>query len=301
MIPEKKLITVFTPTFNRAYCLHKCYDSLKQQSSYNFEWLIIDDGSTDNTAELVGKWQEEAGPFDIRYVYKENGGLHTAYNKGIEHANGELFVCIDSDDWMPCDAIAKIEAIWEQIKDQNYVGIMGMDCYSNGDFVGDLFPDNTDKMFLYEKLMKYKTKGDKKMIQRLDLLQKVAPMRSFEGEKFFNPSYLMYQLDQFGMHYVTNECFCIVDYQPDGMSSNFYAQLRNSPKSFAETRKLYLSFPGASFSFKLRHSIHYVSNCFTAKRIAEGFKELKMPLYFCLAFVPGYLLYRLILHKTDKK
>lgn len=296
---SKKLITVFTPTYNRKACIHRCYESLRRQSSYNFEWLIIDDGSTDDTQSLILRWQAKAC-FPIRYYYKENGGLHTGYNKGIELAQTELFVCIDSDDWMPDDAIEKIERIWKEVSDKEYVGIMGIDRYEDGRCVGGEFPEDVNEMFLYEKVTKYKIPGDKKMIHRTDLLKRVAPMPTFPGEMFFNPSYMMYQLDQFGKLYVTNDCFCIVDYQPDGMSSNFYKQLRNSPRSFAETRKMYLRFPDTTPAFKFRHSIHYVSNCFMAKRMRQGLKESIYPLYSILALFPGFALYLLTLCKTRK-
>ena len=295
---NQKLITVFTPTYNRIDCIHRCYESLQRQTSYNFEWLIIDDGSTDETEKLIRRWQAEEARFEIRYCYKENGGLHTGYNKAVELARTELFVCIDSDDWMPDDAIERIEHTWAKISDRGYAGIMGIDCYEDGRCVGGAFPDDVHEMFLYEKLTKYRIPGDKKMIHRTDLLKMVAPMPTFEGEKFFNPSYMMYQLDRFGKLYVTNECFCIVNYQPDGMSSNFYKQLRNSPRGFAETRKLYLSFPDISSVFKLRHSIHYVSNCFTAKRLRQGLKESVCPGYTWLALPFGFALYLLILYKT---
>lgn len=293
-----KLITVFTPTYNRKNCIHRCYESLKRQTSFNFEWLIIDDGSTDNTEELICKWQKEENCFPIRYFYKENGGLHTGYNKAIELANTELFVCIDSDDWMPDDAIERIEMMWSKISDKNYVGIMGIDCYEDGRCVGGMFPDFVYEMFLYEKLTKYRISGDKKMIHRTDLLKKVAPMPTFKGEKNFNPSYLMYQLDQFGKLYVTNECFCIVEYQTDGMSSNIFRQYRNSPLSFAETRKLYLSFPDTSWKFNLKHSIHYVSSCLLGKRFYQGFKDSPYPLYSLIGLVPALCLSVLVLWKS---
>lgn len=295
---KERLITVFTPTYNRKDCIHRCYESLQRQSSYNFEWLIIDDGSTDDTEELIRRWQAEETRFPIRYCYKENGGLHTGYNKGIELAEMELFMCIDSDDWMPDDAIARIEEIWGQVSDKGYAGIMGIDRYEDGSCVGGEFPTDVHEMYLHEKLTKYRIPGDKKMVHRTDLLKKVAPMPTFPGEKFFNPSYLMYQLDRFGKLYVTNDCFCIVDYQPDGMSSNFYKQLRNSPLSFAETRKLYLSFPDISPAFKLRHSIHYISNCIMAKRLRLGLLESTYPGYAWLALLPGFLLHLLVLYKT---
>lgn len=295
---QNVLITVFTPTYNRSNCIHKCYESLKKQTSFNFKWLIIDDGSSDNTKEVIEQWMREETLFEIRYDYKENGGLHTAYNRGIELADTELFVCIDSDDWMPADAIEKIEKTWNRIKDKGYVGIMGIDRYENGDCVGGVFPKNVTEMYLYEKLTKYEIPGDKKMIHRTDLLKKVAPMPTFDGEKNFNPSYMMYQLDQFGKLYVTNDCFCIVDYQPDGMSSNIYKQYRNSPNSFAETRKLYLQFPNTSAKFKLRHSIHYISSCILAKNFVNGILKSPYPGYAVLAIIPSLMLTVLVMLKT---
>lgn len=299
----KKLVTVFTPTYNRKNNIENCYRSLQRQSSYNFEWLIIDDGSTDDTVSLVREWQGNNKSFSIRYIYKENGGLNTGYNVGIENAETELFMCVDSDDWLPDDAIEKIEKIWNKIDHNRYVGIMGIDRYEDGNCVGEMFPEDIHEMFLYEKLTKYCITGDKKMIHKTELLKKVSPMPSFEGEKFFNPSYMMYKLDQFGKLYVTNDCFCIVDYQPDGMSSNIYKQYRNSPRSYAETRKLYLSFPNQTIKYKIKQYIHYSSSCILAKRYFQGIKEIDEKLMMILATPFGFLLTLLILFKTcrDKK
>ena len=293
-----RLITVFTPTYNRRNCIEHCYRSLQRQSSFNFEWLIIDDGSTDDTEALIRKWQAEESRFAIRYFYKPNGGLHTAYNAGIEKARTELFMCIDSDDWLPDDAIAAIERIWSNVKQCGYVGIMGIDCYANGECVGGRFPENTQEMFLYEKLVKYAIPGDKKMVQKTELLRAVAPMPSFPGEKHFNPSYLMYKLDRYGRHYVTNECFCIVDYQPDGMSSNIYKQYLDSPRSFAETRKLYLSFPDTSAGFRFRQYIHYTSSCLIAGQLAEGLRTAPEKGLAAAALPFGIVLTGLILIKA---
>lgn len=295
---QNKLITVFTPTYNRKNCIKKCYESLQAQTSHNFIWLIIDDGSTDDTKELIEQWIKTETLFEIRYDYKENGGLHTAYNRGIELTDTKLFICIDSDDWMPADAIEKIENTWNQIKDKGYVGIMGIDRYENGNCVGGTFPKNVTEMYLYEKLTKYKIPGDKKMIHRTDLLKKVAPMPIYEGEKNFNPVYMMYQLDQFGKLYVTNDCFCIVDYQPDGMSSNIYKQYRNSPNSFMELRKQYLGFPDTTPIFKLRHSIHYVSSCILATNLIKGIWKSPYPGYAVLALIPSIVLTGLVMLKT---
>ena len=291
-------LTVFTPVYNRAHTLPRTYESLCIQDCKDFMWLIIDDGSTDGVESLIREWQKKDNGFEIQYIYKENGGMHTAHNVAYEHIVTELNTCIDSDDWMPADAIEKIEKTWNRIKDKGYVGIMGIDCYENGDCVGGAFPKNVTEMYLYEKLTKYEIPGDKKMIHRTDLLKKVAPMPTFDGEKNFNPSYMMYQLDQFGKLYVTNDCFCIVDYQPDGMSSNIYKQYRNSPNSFAETRKLYLQFPNTSAIFKLRHSIHYISSCILAKNFVNGILKSPYPGYAVLALIPSLMLTVLVMLKT---
>ena len=102
-----KCLTIFTPAYNRAYTLHKCYESLKSQTNLEFKWLIIDDGSTDNTRELVHKWMEER-ELEIIYHYQENQGMHGAHNAAYELIDTELNVCIDSDDYMPNDAVEKI-------------------------------------------------------------------------------------------------------------------------------------------------------------------------------------------------
>jgi len=101
---NEKRITVFTPTYNRAYILNRLYESLKKQSSKSFLWLIIDDGSTDNTEELVNAWIRE-NIIEIRYYKQENGGKQRAHNKAVELCDTELFICVDSDDYLTENAI----------------------------------------------------------------------------------------------------------------------------------------------------------------------------------------------------
>ena len=295
------LITVFTPTYNRREQICRCYESLKAQTSKNFEWLVVDDGSTDSTGELVDEWRAEDNGFTIRYIYKENGGLFSGYNTAIENTRTELFMCIDSDDWMPKDAIATIESIWADIAGQGYAGIMGLDETADGCVVGGRFPDGVHEMYLYEKLVKYAIPGDKKMVHRTDLLKKEAPVEQFPGEKYFNPSYLMYLLDRYGKLYVTNECLCIVDYQPDGMSSNMFRQYKNSPRGYARTRLLYMSFPGSSLFFKYKQCVHYVSSCLLSGRFFREIGKTPFPSLTALAVLPGVMLTTLVLMKADDR
>lgn len=108
-------LTIFTPTYNRKNTLILGYEALCRQTKKEFIWLIIDDGSTDGTSELVHGWMLADNGFEIQYVYKENGGLHTGYNKAIELIETELCVCIDSDDYMPDDAVELILDYWTKI------------------------------------------------------------------------------------------------------------------------------------------------------------------------------------------
>lgn len=285
-----KTITVFTPTYNRCSCLERCFQSINSQTCKDFVWLIIDDGSTDNTQERVSEWICQNNEVDIIYLKKENGGLHTGYNAAIEMINTELCVCIDSDDWLPEDAIERIIRIWKSIKEQDYIGIIGLDHFADGRCVGDKFPEGVEEMYLYEKLLKYKISGDKKMVYRTEILKKVAPMPVFKGEKNFNPSFMMYKADEFGKLYAVNQCFCIVEYQDDGMSNSMLYQYYNSPRSFAEIRKLYMMFPGARFPFLFRQHIHYISSCALAGKLSYAIKESPQKAYSVIAFPFGILL-----------
>ena len=106
-----KFLTVFTPAYNRAHTLPRTYESLKKQSNKDFIWLIVDDGSSDSTAELVKEWQKKEVEFEIQYIYKRNGGMHTAHNIAYENIYTELNVCIDSDDCLADDAV---NFIWNE-------------------------------------------------------------------------------------------------------------------------------------------------------------------------------------------
>ena len=129
-------ITVFTPTYNRAGLLSRCYESMKAQTNKSFIWMIIDDGSSDNTEEIVREWIRETEDFTILYYHKENGGLHTTYNEAIAHIETELCVCIDSDDYMPADAIEKILNFWNEHGSNEVAGIVGLDYDTEGNMIG---------------------------------------------------------------------------------------------------------------------------------------------------------------------
>ena len=133
---QKVKLTVFTPAYNRAHTLGRCYESMLKQKCKDFKWLIIDDGSTDNTKELVDSWLNKDNGFEIIYKYKKNGGMHTAHNLAYELIDTELNVCIDSDDRLSENAIEKIIDFWNENGSEKYAGIIGLDDDLDGNIIG---------------------------------------------------------------------------------------------------------------------------------------------------------------------
>lgn len=299
-IMNTPLVTVFTPTYNRENLLPRCYAALKRQTSMNFLWLIIDDGSTDRTKELVQSWEKEELPFEIRYVYKENGGLHTGYNVAIENADTELCICIDSDDYPPDNCIELIEKTWCENRNDDYAGIVALDFDLDGNCLGDKLPEQKTINLIDLTTGKYQIRNaDRKLVIRTDLYKEVAPMPSFPGEKNFNPQYMHIKIAMKREFLVLNECLCNVEYQPEGMSNSMYRQYYNSPNSFAEIRLLDLSLPGTSKLFKIKKSIHFCSSCILAKKLHYIWKS---PYKFItgMCVLPGFLLSRMIIWKNKK-
>lgn len=277
-------LTVFTPTYNRSGLLKRLYVSLKQQTSNDFMWIIVDDGSTDDTRNIVEGWIKESNSFEIKYIYKENGGLHTGYNTAIANATTELMVPIDSDDYMPEDSVEKIVKFWKENGSDNYAGIIGLDYDTNGNLIGGEIPNVKTINPVDLTINTYNIKqGDRKYVVRTDLFKKYAPMKVYEGEKCFNPHFMQLQIGMEKPFLYYPEKLCIVDYQNDGMSTYIYKQYYSSPNSFADTRLLYLSFPKSPFKFVIKQCIHYVSSCILAHR-KIFIKNLnhKMLIFCCL-------------------
>lgn len=297
-ILPKPLLTVFTPTYNREKLLTRCYESMKAQTNQNFIWMVVDDGSTDGTSELVKKWISESNGLEIKYLYKENGGLHTAYNKAIENIETELCVCIDSDDFMPNNAVELIIDFWRENGSEKYAGIVGLDFDLNGKVIGDLLP-NKEVNLIDLFLGKYKIKnGDRTNVVRTELYKRFAPMKVFPGEKNFNPHYMHLQISQDYDFLVLNENLRFVDYQPNGMTNSMLRQYRSSPNSFAEIRKLYLSFKNTSLWFKLKHTIHLTSSCILANKSLSGIAENPHHIMAIFTFPCGFMLSLFIRYKT---
>ena len=297
---DKPILTVFTPAYNRADLLTRCYESMCKQTNKNFIWMIVDDGSTDNTREISESWVKDTKDFQVIYIYKENGGLHTAYNTAIANIDTELCVCIDSDDFMPDNAVELILDFWEKNGSDKYAGIVGLDFDMDGNVIGDMLPDIKSVNLIGLFTGKYNiVNGDRTNVVRTELYKKYAPMKVFKGEKNFNPHYMHLQISEEYEFLVLNENLRFVDYQETGMSNSMLKQYRSSPNSFAEIRKLYLSFKDTSLKFKIKHSIHLASSCILAKKTMSSVKDNPYKLLSVISLPFGFALSVFIRIKTN--
>ena len=149
------MLTVFTPTYNRAYILPRLYESLLKQTDKNFEWVIVNDGSTDNTKKIIEEWIEK-DKIVIRYYEQENQGKPVAHNKGVEKAKGEIFTCVDSDDFLVDNAVEIINSKWDECKSNNMcIGIVGTCIGLDGKPVGTGMPLNIKNSTLRNLYNKY--------------------------------------------------------------------------------------------------------------------------------------------------
>ena len=288
---DKPILTVFTPAYNMADLLTRCYESMCKQTNKNFIWMIVDDGSTDNTREISESWVKNTKDFKVIYIYKENGGLHTAYNTAIASIDTELCVCIDSDDFMPDNAVELILDFWEKNGSDKYAGIVGLDFDMDGNVIGDMLPDIKSVNLIGLFTGKYNiVNGDRTNVVRTELYKKYAPMKVFKGEKNFNPHYMHLQISEEYDFLVLNENLRFVDYQETGMTNSMLKQYRSSPNSFAEIRKLYLSFKDTSLKFKIKHSIHLASSCILAKKTMSSIKDNPYKLLSVIALPFGFAL-----------
>ena len=291
-------LSIFTPTYNRGGILSRVYQSLKNQTSKDFEWIIIDDGSTDNTSLLVKPWLNEK-EFLVRYYYKENGGLHTTYNLAIEKMNNSvLAVCIDSDDYMPNNAVELIKKCWNKNGNQNYGGIIGLDFDTSHNLIGGLFPSSEIDAIDLSLGKTDVIPGDKKYVCRTDLYKRTGPQPVFEGEKYFNPSWRNREVARLCRKFLTlNKEICTVDYQTGGLSKNKFKQYKNSPNGYMCIRKQTLSFDGIPLKNKIKTVIHYDCEALIANRFLTELKTSKDKALMLTLFPFGFGLYVVVKFK----
>ena len=225
---EKKNLTIFTPTYNRAYILPKLYKSLVNQTDKNFVWLIVDDGSSDETRNLVQKFLTE-NQIEIQYIYQENKGKHFAVNNGLKNTKTDFFTVIDSDDFLTENAVEKMEILAEEIENQDHIAGFSFIRFSekaifNKDDYGHKKWISGDADYIWkipgEMTYCFKTKIHKQFM-----------FPEFDGEKFFPESLVFRRIERKFRILITDNVLSYGDYLEDGLMNNYYELLIKNPKS----------------------------------------------------------------------
>lgn len=261
---NKPFLTVFTPAYNRAYTLPRTYESMKSQKNTDFIWLVVDDGSSDNTAELVRQWQAEENDFEIRYIYKENGGMHTAHNVAYAMIDTELNTCVDSDDALAPDAVQIIFDAWQKVRDKGYAGLLALDSEFGGKLIGSGFPEGLTETTL-GGYYRNGGSGDKKLILRTDVVHQYPSYPTFEGERFVPLGSLYTMIDRDYKLSVLDQVVCLVEYMPDSSTNNMLRQYYRNPNGFRYGRLVTLTEP-TTWKRKLTVYIHYAAESILARK-----------------------------------
>lgn len=227
-------ITILTPTYNRASLLPRLFDSLLRQTSKDFEWIVVDDGSTDDTREVVANLKEKCGgAFPMGYVYKANGGKHMAINIGAERARGELLFIADSDDLLTDDALETVENSWHDISDdKSFAGIAGLDiAMDTREVIGSGLPQGHIDCNAIDIRYRHHVTGDMKEVFRTEVLREF-PFPEFAGERFCPEQLVWFRMARrYRLRYI-NKPIYIADYQPDGITAGITrARMRNPSAS----------------------------------------------------------------------
>lgn len=243
-------VTVFTPTYNRSATLPRLYKSLKSQKSKNFEWIVVDDGSTDSTEKLIKQWQRKKERFDIIYKKQTNGGKHRAINTGLKLARGEMFFIVDSDDYIRDNAIEWIINEEAKIQKQNFAGLAGHLEKEDGSAIGSTISgDYIDATSLERK--KYHIDGDKAEVFYTDVLRKF-PFPEIDGEKFMSEAVVWNRIAAAGykIRWI-NKGIYVGEYRADGLTNSIAEHHKNSPIGYTLYIKELIHYPQISFVQKL--------------------------------------------------
>lgn len=283
---KEKKITIFTPAYNRAYTLEKLYKSLLQQTDKRFCWLIVDDGSVDETGEFVTEWIQE-NKIEIEYYKQENKGKPSAHNKGVELTKTELFTCVDSDDYLTEDAVAEILYMWEKLPD-DCIGILGYKEREGKEALTTCSNDSITKgtlRYLYD----HGLHGDTVLVFRSEILKKFS-FPQFDGEKFIPEAYLYDLLDQEGKLFLMRKAIYVCEYLPDGYTASMSKLLYKNPQGYFCYINQRLHFD-VTIKQRFTDSVRYNAMAI-AHRKKRIIKDAVYPLYALLAYPWGWLLYR---------
>lgn len=284
-----KKISIITPTYNRCSLLGNLYRSLVNQTNDDFKWIIIDDGSKDNTKEIINSFISE-GLVDITYIYQDNGGKHRALNRAIEICDTELFFIVDSDDMLTPESIEKVLSIYNSISDKSqFCGLAGLRIDSdNKSKTNDLPKDIFDATAL-EATYKYSLFGDKAEVFFTNVIKNYR-FPEFKGENYLTENVLWHKMAQDGykMRWV-NEGIYLCDYRNDGLTKHAFrnAALNCQGESYYHNQESEFNIP---FKWKLKHQANYFRyGLFYTRNIIKLFNESRNKKLALISFPVGVL------------
>lgn len=281
--------TIFTPSYNRGHLLNNIYNFLIKENYKYLEWIIVDDGSTDDTKKIVEELinREE---ICIKYIYQNNLGKHVAYNKAIDNAESDLFICIDSDDIYEKNSLIEINEFWTNLNQKDkYCGLGYLSKYTNGKIIGSKFPkDEMDSdlvsIYFYEHV-----KGDKGLMFRTDVLKEYR-FPIFKDEKFMPESVLYgYISERYKMKFI-NKVYEIKEYRDDGLTKKYRKLTRKNPNGVFLSYSILLRFKMKGL-IKVKAYIQYIRFMFLLnKKWIKCFKEIRNKYLFVLLTPIGWIL-----------
>jgi len=284
------MITVFTPTYNRAHLLTNLFKSLNTQTVFNFEWIIVDDGSTDNTKDLINQFNKKTR-FPIKYHYQINSGKHIAINKGIELAIKQFFFIVDSDDLLFENSIELINTYANKIiNNKKFAGICGLKTYFNEEIVGGKVNYNELECTLIDYRYKYKIKGDKAEVFKTSILKKY-PFPTTQNEKFCPESLIWNRIgNQYNFLFINKKLYKC-EYLDEGLTSNIFKIRANSPINTLSTYSELTKY-NIPFLSKIKAALNFwrFSKYDKETKFTHKFKKINF-LLSILTIVPGILIY----------
>lgn len=286
-----KALAIVTPTYNRANLLHIAYQSLEDQTSKDFVWYIVDDGSSDNTQQVVADIINKAS-FKVIYHKKKNGGKHSALNTAYSLLNEELTLILDSDDALTENAVETVLHDYISIKEDKTIcglGYLRLDKSSNQTIGVPYTADGIIDTFTNQRI-NLNTYGDKCEVFKSEIL-KQYPFPEFEGENFVSESVVWCKMSlDYKMKFI-NKGVYICDYQTGGLSDGVHKRLFNNPKG-ASACYLSMSSKQVKLKYRLKYTIAYTVYSLAARiKLKHQFKQVSSKLLYMLTFLPSWFIY----------
>ena len=256
------MLTIFTPVFNRAYIIDALYKSLCAQTSKDFEWLVVDDGSSDNIKEVMDRFMAD-GKIHIRFFSQSNGGKHRAINHGLQLARGDLFFIVDSDDTLEYIAVERIKRYSALVKD-DCIGLCFHKCYMDRGIIGNPFPKKEMLSTSLEMTYRYDVKGDRAEVFRTEVLRRFQ-FPTFRNENFVPEALIWNRLSVKYKLLFVDEAIYLCEYLPDGLTANFKKNLQRNPNGFGLYYRELLGYKIVPLWAKLKALIRVFQCCFYSK------------------------------------